>query len=39
MEPTLAQGLLDIAGALHVLEDGDQVEIGGSARLKFERVI
>ncbi|MCW3119410.1 MAG: hypothetical protein JWM28_3492 [Chitinophagaceae bacterium] len=26
---------LDIAGALHVLEDGDQVELGGSARLLF----
>ena len=26
---------LDIAGALHVLSDGDQVELGGSARLLF----
>lgn len=27
---------LDIAGALHILSDGDQVELGGSARLVFE---
>lgn len=26
---------LDIAGALHILSDGDQIELGGSARLEF----
>jgi hypothetical protein len=27
---------LDIAGALHLLADGDQIELGGSARLLFQ---
>ena len=29
---------LDIAGALHVLSDGDQVELGGSARFTFNLI-